>query len=84
MVQYASFSPGRFHRVFTSRPLPEQVMYASMPFAPPQQMLVVNTSSVATNSTSSPAGEITLIPHSPIVATQMLPHASMPSESKNL
>ena len=52
--------------------------------SPPQQMLVVKTSSVATNSTSSPAGETTLMPHSPIVATQMFPLASTPSESKNL
>ncbi|SFO25736.1 hypothetical protein SAMN05428984_2996 [Sphingomonas sp. OK281] len=25
-LQYANFRPGRVHRVFTSRPLPEQVM----------------------------------------------------------
>ena len=64
--------------------MPDSVIYASIMSVPPKAILVVKMSSVATNSTNSPAGETTLIPHSPIVATQMLPDASIPSESKNL
>ena len=80
--QYARRSPGRGQRILANCPVPESVMYAVVRSSPPQQMLVVKGSGVATKSTSPPAGDTTLIPLAPIVATQMLPAESTPSESK--
>jgi hypothetical protein len=67
----------------SSRPEPEQVMYAVRRSSPPKQMLVVSTSPVATKSTSSPSGEITVTPPLTSVATQTLPSPSTPSESSS-
>ena len=64
-------------------PVDDTVMNAVRNPSPPKQMFVVMRSSVATKSTTSPAGEITVIPPFTRVATQMLPAASTASESNS-
>src|SRR5690606_27062707 len=84
VFKYSSLRPGRFQGVLTSPPWPDRHRQASIMSSPASQTLVVKISSVWTNSTSAPAGEITLIPHSPMVATQILPLSSTARLSKNL
>jgi hypothetical protein len=80
---WASRRPGRGHSNATSCPVPEQVTHAVRRSGPPKQMLVVSGSPVGTCASTSPSGEITVMPPLTSVATHTFPAPSTASESSS-